>query len=102
MEFMSYLRPVLQEDIFPELHHGWAFLASHINSHNNLFQKVLNQRNKTQIVIDLEKNKNLRIQNVLAEMANKRAEKIRKMFELQAKQESMKRVLGSKSGDERK
>ena len=35
-------------------------------------------------------------------MANKRAEKIRKALERQAKQESMKRVLGSKFGDERK
>ena len=35
-------------------------------------------------------------------MANKRAEKIRKALERQAKQESMQRVLGSKYGDERK
>ena len=46
MEFMTYLRPVLKEDVFPELHNGWKFLQSHIYSKNLVFQKVLNQRHK--------------------------------------------------------
>ena len=37
MEFMTYLRPVLKEDVFPELHNGWKFLQSHIYSKNLVF-----------------------------------------------------------------
>ena len=44
-EFTSYLRPVMYEEVFPQLRNGWKFLQLHIkNKDNTLFNKVLTKR----------------------------------------------------------
>ena len=65
MEFMTYLRPVLKEDVFPELHNGWKFLQSHIYSKNLVFQKVLNQRHKQELIIGQKKAKSEKLKKRL-------------------------------------
>ena len=37
LEFMSYLRPVLDNEVIPELTDGWNFLSQHIYHDNKLF-----------------------------------------------------------------
>ena len=44
LEFTSYLRPVLQSEIFDQDGDGWNFLATHVQDNPTIFQNVLKER----------------------------------------------------------
>lgn len=46
LEFMSYLRPVLKEEVFDQEGDGWGFLATHVVQNNKMFHDILKERNR--------------------------------------------------------
>ena len=46
LEFMSYLRPVLKEEVFYNDNDGWCFLTKHVQSNDELFKNILAERNR--------------------------------------------------------
>ena len=50
LEFMSYLRPILQEE--EEDSDGWNFLATHVRENNAMFHKILEERNRQEAIVN--------------------------------------------------
>ena len=51
LEFTSYLRPVLREEIFDEENEGWSFVATHVQQNNQMFHEVLKERRRQSAII---------------------------------------------------
>ena len=58
LEFMSYLRPVLKEEMYEQDGGGWDFLAKHVHSNREMFQKILQQRLQEKAMIEEAKFRN--------------------------------------------
>ena len=51
IEFMSYLRPVLKDNLNTKAENsGWGFLTKQVCCNVELFRKVLNERNRLEAV----------------------------------------------------
>ena len=41
LEFMSYLRPILRDEMFRQEGNGWDFLTTHVFANQEMFRKIL-------------------------------------------------------------
>ena len=88
LEFMSYLRPILQDTHFDEGEgEGWGFLSTHVQQNPYMFKDILKERRRQAAIISDRKEYNRRI-------AQKQQEQ--KKQERQARKERMEKEEADK------
>ena len=55
---MSYLRPILRDEMFKQEGDGWDFLATHVFANQEMFRKILQKRIQQETIMEQAKERN--------------------------------------------